>query len=87
MREPMPKATVLPKTGMAVTIDLCDPKNIRSTNKQEVGRRLSLSALGTVYGKNVPATSGPLPVGSNDSRNSLLPRFRSSRARYRRGAR
>ena len=30
---------------------------------QEVGRRLSLWALGTVYGKKVAETSGPLPSG------------------------
>ena len=65
MREAMLKATVLPRTGMAVTIDIGDPKNIHPTNKQEVGRRLSLWALGTVYGKNVSATGGPLPVGSS----------------------
>ena len=65
MREAMLKATVLPRTGMAVTIDIGDPKNIHPTNKQEVGRRLSLWALGTIYGKNVSATGGPLPVGSS----------------------
>jgi sialate O-acetylesterase len=75
MREAMLKATVLPRTGMAVTIDIGDPKNIHPTNKQEVGRRLSLWALGTVYGKNVPATSGPLPVGSSLQDNKMTVAF------------
>jgi sialate O-acetylesterase len=63
MREAMLQALALPKTGMAITIDIGDIKNIHPTNKQEVGRRLSLWALGTVYGKKVAATSGPLPAG------------------------
>ena len=63
VREAMLKTLQLPKTGMAVTIDIGDEKNIHPTNKQEVGRRLSLWALGEVYGKKVAATSGPLPAG------------------------
>ena len=63
VREAMLKTLRLPKTGMAITVDIGDPKNIHPTNKQEVGRRLSLWALGTVYGKKVPSTSGPLPAG------------------------
>ncbi|GBL24581.1 hypothetical protein EMGBS6_13660 [Opitutia bacterium] len=35
---------------MAIAIDVGDAGNIHPTNKQEVGRRLSLWALGTVYG-------------------------------------
>ena len=63
MRESMTKTLALPNTGMAITIDIGDAGNIHPANKQEVGRRLSLWALGTVYGKKVAATSGPLPAG------------------------
>jgi sialate O-acetylesterase len=76
IREAMLKALELPKTGMAITIDIGDAKNIHPTNKQEVGRRLSLWALGTVYGKNVPATSGPLPAGSIVSGNAISVSFK-----------
>lgn len=62
MREAMLKALALPQTGMAITIDIGMPGNIHPTNKQEVGRRLSLWALGTVYSRKVAETSGPLPV-------------------------
>jgi sialate O-acetylesterase len=62
-REAMLKTLALPKTGMAVTIDIGEAKDIHPKNKQEVGRRLSLWALGTVYGRKVAATSGPLPSG------------------------
>jgi sialate O-acetylesterase len=63
MRESMLKTLSLPKTGMAVTIDIGEARDIHPKNKQEVGRRLSLWALGTVYARKVAATSGPLPAG------------------------
>lgn len=63
MRESMMKTLALPNTGMAITIDIGEAGNIHPANKQEVGRRLSLWALGNVYGRKVAATSGPLPAG------------------------
>ena len=63
MRESMMKTLALPSTGMAITIDIGEAGNIHPANKQEVGRRLSLWALSSVYGKKVAATSGPLPAG------------------------
>ena len=76
VREAMLQTLELPKTGMAITIDIGDSKNIHPTNKQEVGRRLFLWALGTVYGKNVPAISGPLPAGSFVSGNAITVSFK-----------
>ena len=61
VREAMLKTLKLPNTGMAIRLDIGDPKNIHPTNKQEVGRRLAQWALGSVYGKKVE-TSGPLPA-------------------------
>ena len=61
IREAMLQSLKVPNTGMAVTIDIGDPVNIHPKNKQEVGRRLALWALGTVYGRKV-ATFGPLPA-------------------------
>lgn len=63
VREGMLKTLSLPKTGMAITLDIGDPKDIHPKNKQEVGRRLSLWALGEVYEQKVASTSGPLPTG------------------------
>jgi sialate O-acetylesterase len=60
VRQQMLETLRLPKTGMAITTDVGDPKDIHPKNKQAVGKRLSLWALGTVYGKDV-TTSGPLP--------------------------
>jgi sialate O-acetylesterase len=63
VREAMLKTLRLPRTGMAVTIDIGEAKDIHPKNKQDVGRRLAVWALGDVYGKKVGATSGPLPAG------------------------
>ncbi len=62
VREAMLKTLALPKTGMAITIDIGEEKDIHPKNKQDVGRRLAVWALGSVYGQKV-ATSGPLPAG------------------------
>lgn len=62
VREAMRKTLSLLRTGMAIAIDIGEPKDIHPKNKQDVGRRLSLWALGEVYGKKGIATSGPLPL-------------------------
>ena len=59
LREAQTMALSLPNTGMAVTMDVGNPKDIHPKNKQDVGRRLALWALAQDYGKDV-AYSGPL---------------------------
>lgn len=76
LREAMLQTLALPKTGMAITIDIGDAKNIHPTHKQEVGRRLSLWALGSVYGKKVAATSGPLPNGATVADQAIVVSFK-----------
>jgi len=49
----------VPFTGVAPTIDIGDLKVLHFTNKQEVGRRMALWAMATVYGSDVPY-SGPI---------------------------
>lgn len=49
-----------PNTGMAVTTDIGDVKDIHPRNKQEVGRRLALWALAGTYGKKDVDCTGPL---------------------------
>lgn len=46
-------------TGLAVTIDVGDPKDLHPSRKREVGERLALWALGTTY-KQPIEYSGPL---------------------------
>lgn len=49
----------VPNTGLAMTVDIGDPKDIHPRNKQEVGRRLSLVARKMVYGETNLVASGP----------------------------
>jgi sialate O-acetylesterase len=52
-------ALKVPRTGMAVTIDVGNPNDVHPANKTDVGQRLALVARKLVYGENVVA-SGPL---------------------------
>jgi len=60
LREAQRETLSLPNTGMAVTIDIGDPDNIHPTNKQDVGKRLSLWALAKTYGSK-QANGEPIP--------------------------
>jgi len=54
------KSLSIPNTGMAVTVDIGNTKDIHPRNKQDVGKRLALWALAKVYGKSGIVYSGPL---------------------------
>jgi sialate O-acetylesterase len=47
-------------TGMAVTVDIGNIKDIHPRNKQDVGKRLALWALANTYGQKDLVYSGPL---------------------------
>ena len=49
----------VPRTGMAVTIDIGDPRNVHPTDKIDVGQRLALAARKVAYGEAI-VFSGPL---------------------------
>jgi sialate O-acetylesterase len=55
------QATVLamPRTGMAVTIDIGSRTNVHPKNKQDVGERLCRIALADAYGRRIES-SGPV---------------------------
>jgi sialate O-acetylesterase len=58
LREAQALALRLPRTAMAVTLDVGESGDIHPRNKQEVGRRLALDALALVYRRDV-ITAGP----------------------------
>jgi sialate O-acetylesterase len=75
LREAQRKALSVANTGMVVTTDIGNAKDIHPRNKQEVARRLSLWALGTVYGKEV-VYSGPLYDSYTIEDNRLRIKFK-----------
>lgn len=75
IREQMLRTLKVPNTGMAVTLGLGEEKDIHPKNKQGVGQRLSLWALGTVYNQKVAATSGPILTKVEGKNSSLILTF------------
>lgn len=59
LRDSQLQSLAVPKTAMAVTIDVGDPRNLHPPIKKPVGNRLALAARGLVYGENI-AYSGPI---------------------------
>lgn len=59
LREAQTATLSLPNTGMAVTIDIGESKDIHPRNKQDVGKRLAAIALNNLYQKNTEC-SGPM---------------------------
>lgn len=67
-------AKTVPNTGLAVTIDVGDPKNLHPPRKAEIGQRLALWALGTTYGQKI-VYSGPIYDSMKVSRKEVHIRF------------
>ncbi len=63
VQEQMLKTLAVPHAGMAVTIDVGEGNDIHPKNKQDVGKRLALWALGNTYGEEL-TYCGPLPKSS-----------------------
>jgi sialate O-acetylesterase len=59
MREAQARSLAVPHTGMAVTIDIGDEKDVHPRNKLDVGKRLARLALSGSYGVSCVA-SGPI---------------------------
>ncbi|MFO0874217.1 MAG: family 16 glycoside hydrolase [Phycisphaerales bacterium] len=59
LRDAQAAALALPRTGMVVTLDVGDPKDIHPRNKRTVGDRLAALALADVYGKADVAARSP----------------------------
>ncbi len=78
-REAQARVLTLPSTGMAVTIDIGDPKDIHPKNKQEVGRRLALQARRHAYGERIES-DGPVFAAARPEGGALRVTFARSPA-------
>jgi sialate O-acetylesterase len=76
LREAQTETLKLPNTGMAVTTDIGNAKDIHPTNKQDVGLRLSAIALNNVYGKK-QVFSGPMYKAQEIKGNQITLNFTS----------
>ncbi len=75
IRDAQAKTTRLPMTGMALTSDIGNPRDIHPKNKWEVGRRLALFALRDLYGRDDIEPNGPTIMAASRSGNLLVLRF------------
>ena len=74
LREAQAQALALPNTSMITAIDLGNPADIHPHNKQEVARRLAITALTRDYGKNYVYTA-PKCVNSKTEGNKFVLTF------------
>jgi sialate O-acetylesterase len=74
LREAQTMTLSVPKTGMAVIIDIGEGADIHPRNKQDVGLRLALWALAQDYGKTIEY-SGPLYVAMDVEGGAIRCRF------------
>jgi len=59
LREAQAQALLLPRTGMAVAIDIGEGADIHPADKQDVGHRLALVARQVAYGDRQVVAAGP----------------------------
>ena len=74
VREAQAQLLSVPKTAMAVTIDIGDPNNVHPKNKQVLGQRLTKMALANVYGRRIEY-SGPVYEGMKVEGSAVRLRF------------
>ena len=65
----------IPHTGMAVTTDITNLKDIHPKNKQDVGKRLALWALAKNYGKKDLVYSGPIIRSARLKEHRMILKF------------
>jgi sialate O-acetylesterase len=71
LREAQLMTLSLPKTGMAVIIDIGEANDIHPKNKQDVGKRLALASLKVTYGQDI-VHSGPIYKSMTVTGNKIM---------------
>lgn len=79
VRDEMRKTLSVPKTGMAITIDLGGEKDGHPTNKVDYARRLSRVVLHDVYDQPIEQWSGPLFRSAKREGDKMVIQFDHSR--------
>ncbi len=74
LREAQSETLKLPNTGMAVTTDIGNAKDIHPTNKQDIGLRLAAIAMNNLYGKK-QVHSGPTYKSQQIKGNQIILTF------------
>ncbi|MBS7256201.1 sialate O-acetylesterase [Flavobacterium branchiicola] len=74
LREAQSETLKLPNTGMAVTTDIGNAKDIHPTNKQDIGLRLAAIAMNNIYGKK-QVHSGPTYKSQEIKGNQIVLTF------------
>jgi sialate O-acetylesterase len=64
-----------PHAALVVTFDIGDPKMLHPTNKQEIGRRLSIAARHLIYGETL-APSGPRVAAAQRNGDAVAVSFK-----------
>ncbi|WP_432221126.1 sialate O-acetylesterase [Flavobacterium sp. TMP13] len=77
LREAQSLALQLPKTGMAVTIDIGDVHDIHPKNKKDVGQRLALAAQKVIYNDPKIIYSGPTFYKKHIENNQIKIEFKN----------
>jgi sialate O-acetylesterase len=75
LRQAQLQTLAVPKTAMAVTIDLGEWNDIHPLNKKDVGLRLSLAAQRIAYGDKKVMYSGPLFKSMRVKGNKVIIKF------------
>jgi sialate O-acetylesterase len=74
LREAQFQTLSVKNTGMAVIMDIGNPKNIHPADKEDVGGRLASLALAKTYGKKIPC-SGPVYTSMKVIKGKVLLSF------------
>jgi sialate O-acetylesterase len=77
LRDGQLKSLSIPRSGMAVTLDLGEWNDIHPLTKKPIGERLALAARKMAYGENI-VSSGPIYESNQIEGNRIRIRFRET---------